>query len=118
MGAPIAMSDRNPMRELPSQISDFKTVHMVVHGLVQGVGFRYYTRVSAQRAGLAGWVRNREDDTVEIHAEGPEERLKLFIQAIRRGPSHSRVTKVDVTWEPAVGHQPSGPRVRSFHIRD
>jgi acylphosphatase len=113
-----AMSDTRAMREPSPQTDDQRAVHLVVHGLVQGVGFRYYTRVSAQRAGVVGWVRNREDGTVEIRAEGSEERLKQFLQAVRRGPSHSRVTNVDVTWEPATTHTPFEARIRSFHIRD
>jgi acylphosphatase len=103
------------MREPPSQTSGDRAVHMIVHGLVQGVGFRYFARASAQRSGVAGWVRNREDGTVEIRAQGTEERLRQFIQAIHRGPSHSRVTKVDVTWETPA---PSEVRLRGFHIRD
>ncbi len=99
------------MQGSTSPSTHHKAVHLIVEGLVQGVGFRYFAQASARRTGVAGWVRNREDGTVEISAEGTEDRLKQFIQAIRRGPSHSMVTKVDVTWETATGAS------RSFHIR-
>ena len=84
---------------------------MTVRGLVQGVGFRYYARASAQRFGVAGWVCNAEDGSVEIWAEGTDDRLKQFMQAIHRGPSHSQVREVDVAWKPALG------TFGSFHIR-
>lgn len=85
---------------------------MTVHGLVQGVGFRYYVRVNAQRLGVYGWVRNRDDGNVEIWAEGTEERLNSFIGKVRQGPTHSQVDRVDLNWS-----EPTG-RNRSFRIRD
>ncbi len=85
---------------------------MTVSGLVQGVGFRYFTRASAQRAGVTGWVCNSDDGNVEIYAEGTDERLRQFIQAINRGPTHSQVSGVMLTWQTATG------QFRSFHIRD
>lgn len=88
-----------------------KAVHIIVHGAVQGVGFRHFTRLSAQRQGVVGWVRNNFDGTVEIWAEGTQKRLKPFIDAIRRGPAHSHVAKTDLTW-----HEPEGEH-RSFHVR-
>lgn len=99
------------MSETHTQDRKQKAVRAVVRGAVQGVGFRYFTRVSAERAGVSGWVRNREDGTVEIRAEGTEDRLKQFLKAVRRGPTHAHVTDVDVKWEPPTG------RDRSFRIR-
>jgi len=93
------------------QTLEHKAVHTIARGLVQTVGFRYYTQVSAQRLGIAGWVRNMDDGGVEIWAEGPQDRLQQFIQAIRRGPTHSRVTQLDLTWEVPNGES------RSFRIR-
>lgn len=85
--------------------------HAIVHGAVQGVGFRYYTKTHAQRAGIAGWVRNREDGTVEVWAEGPKSSLKQLISTINRGPTNSHVAKVELTWKTLAGES------RSFHIR-
>lgn len=78
-------------------------LHGVVHGDVQGVGFRYHLIRQAQALSLRGWVRNRDDGTVEFVAEGwrPElERLKL---AAERGPGMGRVDRVDADWSSATG---------------
>ena len=83
----------------------------MVHGAVQGVGFRYFTKASAQRAGVTGWVRNRADGTVEVWAEGTKLRLQQLINAIERGPTHGHVTRVDLTWKTPTGD------ARSFYIR-
>ena len=93
------------------QTLEHNAAHTIAHGQVQGVGFRYYTQVSAQRLGVAGWVRNMDDGSVEIWAEGTRDRLQQFIQAIRRGPTHGRVTQLDLTWEVPTGES------RSFRIR-
>jgi acylphosphatase len=93
------------------QTPEYKAVHTVARGFVQGVGFRYYAKVSAQRLGVAGWVRNMDDGSLEIWAEGTQDRLQQFIQAIRRGPSHGRVTQLDLTWEVPNGES------RSFRVR-
>ncbi|MCU0520270.1 MAG: acylphosphatase [Anaerolineae bacterium] len=95
-----------------SAVPDHKAVHVTVSGYVQGVGFRYFTRASAQRSGVVGWVRNTDDGDVEIWAEGAEKRIQQFIEAIRRGPSQSEVRDVVLSWQPPLGH------FRSFHIRD
>ncbi|MGC9468854.1 MAG: acylphosphatase [Anaerolineae bacterium] len=88
-----------------------KAVHLIARGRVQGVGFRYYTRVHADRLGLSGWVRNRQDGTVEVWAEGTEGQLKQLIRAIQQGPTHSGVDRVDVEWSSPKG------RERGFRIR-
>jgi acylphosphatase len=66
----------------------------VVSGLVQGVGYRFFVQRTALGLGLAGWVRNLADGTVEVHALGPEDALATLEQALRRGPAHARVTGV------------------------
>lgn len=76
----------------------YQAVHLLVHGYVQGVGFRYYTRAHASRLGIHGWVRNNFDGTVEIEAEASYSRLEAFIAAVRRGPSHGEVHSLDVQW--------------------
>jgi acylphosphatase len=75
-----------------------KSVKVIIHGRVQGVGFRYFTQKNASRLGVVGWVRNRADGTVEIHAEGQESTLKQFLSRVKKGPSHADVTDVKVTW--------------------
>jgi acylphosphatase len=78
-------------------------LHAIVHGLVQGVNFRYYTIRAAQRLGLAGWVANRWDGTVEAVAEGQREALDQFRAFLHRGSPSSVVEQVDIEWEPPTG---------------
>lgn len=84
---------------------------VVVHGTVQGVGFRYFVRRRAVPAGLVGWVANESDGTVRCVAEGPPDRLDRLLAAIREGPPGALVTRVDVTRGPAAG------RSQTFDIR-
>jgi len=65
-----------------------------VIGRVQGVGFREFTRTIAQRLGLAGWVRNRDDGCVELAASGNASQVEALLAAVRRGPSGGRVDEV------------------------
>ena len=75
----------------------------MVHGRVQGVGYRATTFDEARRLGLAGWVRNRVDGGVETLAEGPEAKLNLFLAYLHQGPWGARVTSVAVDWSLAQG---------------
>jgi acylphosphatase len=67
-------------------------IHIWVRGVVQGVGFRYFTIRLARELGVTGWVRNTPDGGVEIVAEGEEWKLKEFAKSVKIGPSHSTVT--------------------------
>jgi acylphosphatase len=69
-------------------------LHVKVQGRVQGVGFRWFTRVAARRLQLAGWVMNVPDGSVEVAAEGPDEKLAAFRDAISRGPDGAEVTRL------------------------
>lgn len=60
---------------------------MIVSGRVQGVGFRFTSQMLANEIGITGWVRNLPDETVEIEAEGPIEKVYQFIDQIKAGPS-------------------------------
>jgi acylphosphatase len=66
-----------------------------ITGRVQGVGYRYFARGHARSLGLKGWVRNRSDGSVEVHAEGPAERLDALEALLRQGPPHGDVTGLD-----------------------
>ena len=70
----------------------------IVHGRVQGVFFRDFTRRQAWALGLTGYVRNLPDGTVEIIAEGPQDALQQLLERTRVGPSGAQVKKVDVRW--------------------
>jgi len=71
--------------------------HIKVFGLVQGVFFRARTQELAAKLKITGWVRNCEDESVEIHAEGTEEALKELESWCHRGPPGAQVESVKVT---------------------
>ncbi len=73
-----------------------KAFEIRIEGIVQGVGFRYFTKRVAERYGIKGFVRNEEDGSVFIHAEGEEENLKKFLAEVSRGPSAAVVTDIHV----------------------
>jgi acylphosphatase len=70
--------------------------HLVIHGRVQGVGFRASLAWEAQKEGVAGWVRNRRDGTVETMLCGSDEAVAAMIAWSRRGPPGARVDRVEV----------------------
>lgn len=72
------------------------TRRLSIRGLVQGVGFRYALRDEARRRGIAGWVRNRTDGSVEALVQGAPEPVAELIAWARRGPPASRVDEVEV----------------------
>lgn len=68
---------------------------LLVKGRVQGVGFRYFTQQQATKLGIVGFVRNLSDGSVEIEAEGFVDDMAIFVEAVTRGPSSSRVIQVE-----------------------
>ncbi len=78
-------------------------LHAIVHGRVQGVSFRYYTRRRAGELGLRGYVRNLGDGTVEVVAEGPRPALDRLLSFLHTGPPAAIVTQVDVHWAAPTG---------------
>jgi acylphosphatase len=86
----------------------------VVRGRVQGVGFRWFVEREAAALGLLGWVRNREDATVELLAMGEEEQLAQLKAKLAQGPRASRVDTVDES-EPAPEETTGG--LKSFQIQ-
>ena len=73
--------------------------HIWVKGIVQGVGFRYFTVKQARELGVSGWVRNTPDGGVEIVAEGEKWQLDEFVKNVKIGPSLSSVTGMEVKEE-------------------
>ena len=67
----------------------------VVRGRVQGVGFRWFVEREANQIGVAGWVKNNEDSTVELVAAGEAEQLGRLRARLEAGPRASRVDRVD-----------------------
>jgi acylphosphatase len=76
-------------------MQESRVVHVIVHGRVQGVGFRAWTHHQAELRGLEGWVRNRRDGTVEAVFSGPGDRVDAMLNALRQGPAGSRVERVE-----------------------
>ena len=70
--------------------------HIIVHGQVQGVWFRAGTKEKADELGLLGWVKNRPEGTVEIHAEGEKPQLEKFIAWCRKGTPAADVNSLDI----------------------
>ena len=76
---------------------------VIVQGRVQGVGFRYSVRRAAQARGLAGWVRNRADGTVEAVFEGEPDAVDALVRLAAEGPRGAAVLDVEVVEEPPEG---------------
>lgn len=80
---------------MPLQTTKRKTLHLVIHGRVQGVFFRDSMRREAQGLNIAGWVRNRSDGTVEAVVQGDPAAVDVIVRWAHRGPEHAQVTRVD-----------------------
>ncbi|KAH8775522.1 Acylphosphatase-like domain-containing protein [Diaporthe sp. PMI_573] len=73
-----------------------KRVYFLAHGgMVQGVGFRYFTRKQANAHGVTGWVRNIPNNKVEGEAQGDDDVLQTFLKDVDTGPPGSKVVKLD-----------------------
>jgi acylphosphatase len=69
----------------------------VVRGRVQGVGFRWFVEREAHILGIAGWVRNNHDGSVEVLAQGTRDQLSGLHSRLREGPRAARVDEVNVS---------------------
>jgi acylphosphatase len=74
-----------------------KTIHIIISGKVQGVGFRYFAQLKATEHHICGWVRNTLDGKVEIEAEGNQHDLEIFVECLKTGPTRSIVKQVMVS---------------------
>ena len=72
------------------------TKHLVISGRVQGVGYRFYMKRQARELGVAGWVRNRSDGTVEAVVHGSPEQVNAIVAWARRGPPSAVVAAVKI----------------------
>jgi acylphosphatase len=78
-----------------STIDPLTRLHLVVRGRVQGVGFRWFALETAESLGLTGWVRNREDGSVEAEAQGTEEALSAFVARLKSGNPSAKVDSIE-----------------------
>jgi acylphosphatase len=86
-------------------------VHIIVQGLVQGVGFRYFVYRQASRLGLAGWVRNLYTSEVELEVEGDRSLIEELIKELKVGPRSAHVKDLKIEW------QDFRSRYQGFEIR-
>jgi len=78
-------------------MSETITRHLTVRGRVQGVGYRNYLEYKALQLGVSGWVRNRNDGSVEATVQGSEAAVATIIECAQRGPRASQVSGVTVS---------------------
>jgi len=74
---------------------DARARRVFVSGEVQGVGFRYYTKLRARELGLTGWVQNLPDGRVEVWVEGPQPIVEELVEWLRSGPPGARVSSLE-----------------------
>jgi acylphosphatase len=72
--------------------------HLIVQGLVQGVGFRWFVQREANELGLTGYVKNLYNGDVEVEVEGERGLIEELIRQLKVGNRSSRVTNVQVSW--------------------
>ncbi len=82
------------------------TAHIIIQGLVHGVGFRFFAVELARKYHIKGYVRNVPGGRVEVVAEGDQGLLHDFIEQLRIGPSSAHVTGIEVNWsEDEIGYK-------------
>jgi len=81
----------------------FIRAHVIISGDVQGIGFRFNTRIKARNLGLTGWVRNLSDGNVEAVFEGEENKVREIIDWCKKGPFLARVDNVKVDFNEYKG---------------
>jgi acylphosphatase len=86
-----------------SDRDDLVRLDAVVHGRVQGVGFRYFVLRIANGLPISGWVANERDGSVRCVAEGARPELDRLLSALREGPPGADVRNVTEQWLPATG---------------
>lgn len=90
-----------------------RIAHVLIHGRVQGVGFRAWVHHQAMLHGLKGWVRNRSDGSVEAVFSGPGEMVEVMLKACHQGPTGALVQLV----EPVEGADPELGDRDGFEVR-
>ena len=81
--------------------------HIIVSGMVQGVGFRYFAYRTATRMSLNGWVKNLTHGEVEIEVEGPKGIIESFIKELPVGNPSAVVRNIEVDWKKTAGQYSS-----------
>lgn len=84
--------------ELKRDSKKMVQVKVRIYGQVQGVFFRHSAKREAERLGLVGWVKNNDDGSVEVLAQGPKDKLEEFVAWCKKGPPSASVEDVEVSW--------------------
>jgi acylphosphatase len=88
-----------------------RSLHCLVSGRVQGVGYRAFVLEQAYDLGLTGWTKNLPSGQVEALAQGSSDALEEFVRRLRKGPSWARVDTVEASEEPV------GEAYKDFQVR-
>lgn len=96
--SPFVERNRNSLMETGTK----ERLSARITGRVQGVGFRNFTRTRARQLGISGWVRNEQDGSVRLEAEGPRGALEDLLDAVHDGPRMARVENVNADWDDAT----------------
>jgi acylphosphatase len=102
----LPIGERPGPDELLSE-TELNAADITVEGLVQGVGFREFTRRHARDLGLSGYVLNSRDGCVQVRAEGEREAIEALVRALEQGPRLARVERVALRWSEATGAWPT-----------
>jgi acylphosphatase len=86
--------------------------HIIVEGLVQGVGFRWFVAKAAESMGIRGFTRNLYDGSVEVEAEADRSLVEELIGKIKVGPRSAQVTNLKIEWLEPVGDPGKGFAIR------
>ena len=79
-------------------MAEMVRARVLISGLVQGVGFRYFVTSRAEQYPITGYVRNLDTGSVEIVAEGDKEQVYGFLRAVRTGPAHAEIISFQTEW--------------------
>lgn len=93
----------SPRAGSPGASDGWARLEATVSGVVQGVGFRYWTLAEAEKRGLVGSAGNLPDGTVQVVAEGPREEVEALLAWLRSGETPGRVQRVEAGIVPATG---------------
>ncbi|MDH5188186.1 MAG: acylphosphatase [Rhodospirillaceae bacterium] len=78
-------------------MTDLISVHVIISGRVQGVWYRAWCKKEADKLSLNGWVRNKQDKTVEAVFSGPKQNVEKMIAACKKGPPLANVSDIKIT---------------------
>ena len=92
-------------------MSELVSAQIIVSGVVQGVGYRYFALRKASEYGLNGFVRNLYNDDVEVMTEGEKNSILEFIKELKIGPRAAHITDIKVQWGEYQG------KFKTFDIR-